>query len=235
MQTNRKPSDEAFRFKGRAVTFTVVELLTDDLCLFEEQLIKTIERAPDFFKNSPVAIDFGKLTNINLAFKLPQLINILIKHQLTPIGVFNADGKIKEQAISANLSLLNQPATENTNAQSEEKELAQTHFNQSRLIHNPIRSGQQIYSSKGDLIICNQVSAGAEVISDSNILIYGALRGRALAGVKGNETANIICTRLEADLVSIAGIYLISEQLEPYWQKSVRIYLSEEVLKIDLI
>ncbi len=82
-----------------------------------------------------------------------------------------------------------------------------------RLVTEPVRSGTQIYARGSDLIVTASVSPGAELVADGNIHVYGALRGRALAGAGGDEAARIFCTRLEAELVSIAGRYLVSEHL----------------------
>jgi septum site-determining protein MinC len=82
-----------------------------------------------------------------------------------------------------------------------------------KIVTEPVRSGTQIYARGGDLIVTAAVSPGAEVMADGNIHVYGRLRGRALAGAAGDADARIFCTRLEAELVSIAGRYLVSEQL----------------------
>ena len=104
----------------------------------------------------------------------------------------------------------------------------------SRIFSHPIRSGQQVYAPDGDLIILGTVSAGAEVIADGNIHIYGALRGRALAGVKGDIEPRIFCQSLEAELVSIAGRYRISEQIDPADRgKAMQIHLVEDRLIIE--
>ena len=76
-----------------------------------------------------------------------------------------------------------------------------------------MRSGTQIYARGSDLVVTAAVSPGAELVADGNIHVYGVLRGRALAGAAGDEGARIFCTRLEAELISIAGRYLVSEQL----------------------
>ncbi len=78
------------------------------------------------------------------------------------------------------------------------------------VIDRPLRSGQRVYA-KGDLVVLGMVSNGAEVIAEGNIHIYAPLRGRALAGVHGNHDARIFCTSLEAELISIAGIYRTTE------------------------
>jgi septum site-determining protein MinC len=83
------------------------------------------------------------------------------------------------------------------------------------LITEPVRSGTQLYARGGDLIILRSVSAGAEIIADGNIHVYGTLRGRAIAGAMGDAAARIFVDRLEAELVSIAGRYLVSDNIPP--------------------
>ncbi len=82
-----------------------------------------------------------------------------------------------------------------------------------RTITSPVRSGQRIVVPNGDLTITASVGSGAEVIASGNIHVYGTLRGRAIAGSNGDENAMIFCKKLDADLISIAGIYLVSEDI----------------------
>lgn len=103
------------------------------------------------------------------------------------------------------------------------------------LITQPVRSGQRIYAH-GDLIVLATVSSGTEIMAEGNIHVYGSLRGRALAGVQGDEKARIFCSDLQAELISIAGIYKISEDLsEEFRQKPVQIYLQDHSLIIKEI
>ena len=107
---------------------------------------------------------------------------------------------------------------------------------ETRIIYQPVRSGQQIYAQNGDLIVLAQVSAGAEILADGNIHVYGPLRGRALAGVRGNAKARIFCHSLEAELVSIAGQYKISEDLQNgHWKQPAQIHLSDETLTVKAL
>src|SRR3546814_12832473 len=82
-----------------------------------------------------------------------------------------------------------------------------------RIISDPVRSGQQIYVADGDLVVSTTVSPGAEVVADGCVHIYGALRGRAIAGARGETSARIFCRRFEAALVAIAGVYAVAEQM----------------------
>ncbi|MEN7528044.1 septum site-determining protein MinC [Cupriavidus sp. DL-D2] len=102
------------------------------------------------------------------------------------------------------------------------------------MIDKPLRSGQQVYS-QGDVVILDLVSYGAEVIAEGNIHIYAPLRGRALAGVKGNPDARIFCTCLEPELISIAGIYRTAEQALPadVLGKSAQVRLANEKLILE--
>jgi septum site-determining protein MinC len=104
---------------------------------------------------------------------------------------------------------------------------------QTRLVTEPVRSGTQVYARGGDLIVTAPVSPGAELVADGNIHVYGALRGRALAGASGDASARIFCSRLEAELISIAGRYLVSEQLPADQRGSpVQIALDDDQLTI---
>ena len=94
--------------------------------------------------------------------------------------------------------------------------------------------GQRVYASGGDLVVLAQVSSGAEVMADGHIHVYAPLRGRALAGVKGNQEARIFCHNLQAELVSVAGHYRVSENIPPELKgMPVQIYLDHDVLRIE--
>jgi septum site-determining protein MinC len=103
-------------------------------------------------------------------------------------------------------------------------------------IERPIRSGQQIYAKNGDLIILSQTSAGSEIMADGSIHVYGPLRGRVLAGVKGDKTARIFCRSLEAELIVIAGCYqLLDESNTELKGKPAMIHLEDGKLIIESI
>ena len=103
----------------------------------------------------------------------------------------------------------------------------------SLLLRTPLRSGQVVYAEQSDAVVLAHVNAGAELIADGNIHVYGSLRGRALAGAHGNEEARIFCKSLEADLVAIAGCYLRSDEIpEVRRGKPAQIFLDKEQLVI---
>jgi len=97
----------------------------------------------------------------------------------------------------------------------------------------PVRSGQQVYAEHRDLTVLAQVGAGAEVIADGSIHIYGPLRGRALAGAQGNDKARIFCRAFHAELVAVAGHYKVLEDIpKDLHGKAVQVWLDNEELKI---
>jgi septum site-determining protein MinC len=98
----------------------------------------------------------------------------------------------------------------------------------------PVRSGQQVYAQNRDLTVCATVGAGAEVIADGSIHIYGALRGRALAGAAGDAGARIFCREFDAELVAIAGTYKVLEEVPAKLVgKPVQIWLQDDKLRIE--
>ncbi|GAB2587911.1 septum site-determining protein MinC [Nitrincola alkalisediminis] len=108
--------------------------------------------------------------------------------------------------------------------------------NEALIITTPVRSGQQIYARQRDLIIVSNVSNGAEVMSDGSIHVYGALRGRAMAGVTGNENARIFCSSMDAELLLIDGDYLIRDSIpEHVLHKPCQTFKHDQKMIIDLL
>ncbi|MBI2570788.1 MAG: septum site-determining protein MinC [Candidatus Schekmanbacteria bacterium] len=105
---------------------------------------------------------------------------------------------------------------------------------ESVIVPHPARSGQRLYAARGDLIVLGAVSSGAELIAAGNIHVYGPLRGRAIAGAMGNEGARIFCQGFDAELISIAGSYMLSEDFQgEHIGKAVQVFLHGEKLTIE--
>ncbi len=103
----------------------------------------------------------------------------------------------------------------------------------SLLVETPVRSGQAIMNPDGDVIILGSVASGAEVLAAGSIHVYGALRGRALAGIYGAEGARIFCRRFEAELIAIGDYHKVTEEIDANLrQKPVQAWLSENELKV---
>lgn len=101
------------------------------------------------------------------------------------------------------------------------------------IVTEPVRSGQKVFAEHGDLVVVAPVSAGAELVSVGNIHVYGTLRGRALAGVSGNEQSRIFCQNFAAELVAVAGLYQTSENFDgAVLRQPVQIFLQDDSLQI---
>jgi septum site-determining protein MinC len=217
--------------QGALFTVMVVRaaMLRDPV--FEEELARQIERSPRFFQDAPVVLDLRGVENFTEAGEFATIKDKLRRLTLTLVGVQNAQPAQLEAATAAELASF--APSYSTQVRNPRPDAAPPPAAKARLVTGPVRSGTQIYARGGDLIVTAAVSPGAELMADGNIHVYGALRGRALAGASGDATARIFCTRLEAELISIAGRYLVSEQLPADAQSfPVQIALVDDQLTI---
>lgn len=218
-----------FELKGSLFTLTVLHLFQMDRAAIERHLAEKVKQAPSFFNNTPVVIDLEGVADSPEGLDFNGLYELLRAHGMVPVGMRNGT---PIQQVAARLAGL--PTLPESRANGAKKPDKTEPVSRSRIVNHPVRSGQQIYAPDGDLIVLGAVSAGAEVIADGNIHIYGVLRGRALAGVRGAVETRIFCQSLEAELVSIAGHYRISEQLDSADRgKAAQIHLMEDRLVIE--
>jgi len=204
---------------------------------FEHELAEQIRRSPRFFLNAPVVLDLKEAAGFAQEAEFVDAKELLRHHTLTLIGVQNVTPAQLEAAAAAGLASFAPNAAQPSRRPPHEPTRSAVSMPaagaKTRLVTQPVRSGTQIYARGADLVVTAAVSPGAEIIADGNIHVYGALRGRALAGAGGDVEARIFCSRLEAELVSIAGRYLVSEQLPPDQQGfAVQIALVEERLTV---
>lgn len=204
---------------------------------FTYELAQQVERSPRFFENAPVVLDLKGADGFTTADEFIGAQELLREHTLALIGVQNAEPEQLAAAATAALASFapsaTQPSRRATRPAAVAAPAVQPSRASARLVTTPVRSGTQIYARGTDLIVTAAVSAGAELVADGNIHVYGPLRGRALAGASGDTAARIFCSRLEAELVSIAGRYLVSEQLPAEQQGSaVQIALVDDRLTV---
>lgn len=225
----------AFELKGSLLPLMVLYLLENDIEKIAEQLAQKIQQAPNFFQNAPVVIDLQALNLEQTPIDLMALAQLLRQHQLMPVGIRGGNATHNERALNLSLGIFSE--TKEGKRDKSSKSLQETESPlppPSKLITQPIRSGQQVVCLHGDLIVLAAVSPGAEILAHRHIHVYGALRGRALAGVNGDTQARIFCQTLDAELVSIAGQYQINEELPNQLRgKPAQIYLENDKLKIE--
>lgn len=225
---------QAFKLKGRLYTFTVVHVLNTDPDFFSQQLDETVAKAPKLFEQTPVVFDLSSVQQA--VFDLKALLEISRAHNMIPVAIQGGTPLHNAFAQCHGMAVLHASSTQDKPII--ERPLENVHQESTKsptkLITSPVRSGQQVVAKGADLIIASSVSHGAELLADGCIHVYGALRGRALAGISGDKEARIFCHSLEAELVSIAGFYRLSDAIEPY-NKPCQIYLSDEHIHIEPI
>lgn len=190
---------------------------------FADELAAQVERSPRFFRSAPVVLDLKGADGFASAAEFARARQLLSEFTLALVGVQNALPAQLAAAAEAGLASFApsatqparrparaEPAADDALPAAPSRPAART---TARLITEPVRSGTQVYARGTDLVVTAPVSAGAELVADGNIHVYAPLRGRAMAGASGDTAARIFCSRLEAELVSIAGRYLVSEQL----------------------
>lgn len=234
----------ALEFKGRMTTLTTLRLLDSSVEVLARELDKRLREAPALFRRLPIVVDIAEVADTDLYLDLPGFVELLRTRELLPIGIRGGDQRWTEAADAAGLSIFpDQPGARTPAAGSAAKEApaaarkdtpAAPTDGGGMLVTQPVRSGQQIYARNTDLVILAPVSPGAEVLADGHVHVYGALNGRALAGVHGNTSARIFCKSFRAELVSIAGVYGVSEQFdEALSGKPVQVSLRGDKLHVE--
>ena len=216
----------------------------DKLCA---EMRDRVERGPKLFKDAAIILDFSALTQCPSSETVDSLIDGLRLAGVLPVAVAYGTPAVEQLAIQVGLPLL---AKFRSSYERDTVEVIETVKQaepvqqaikqnemltvQQGLVHIlPLRSGQQIYAAGTDLTVCAMVGAGAEAIADGSIHIYGALRGRALAGAAGNEKARIFCREFNAELVAIAGTYKVLDEVpKNLIGKAVQIWLDKDQLRI---
>ena len=237
-QATQRP---AFQLKSTTVSLTALELAYYDDDAFEAALREKIRQAPGFFRDIPLIVSLDHYEGPTAELDFFKLLGICRRHNIHVVGVRGGDEDQRRLARHAALAILpghsrqERPAAEEAPAEPIAQPAVTASGNPApaRVVSQPVRSGQQVYAPDGDLIVLAPVQAGAEVLAAGNIHVYGPLRGRALAGVHGLETARVFCQSLEAELVSIAGHYKISEDLqETGWKAAVQVQLRDDLLVV---
>lgn len=227
---------------------------TLDIARLAAEMRERVARAPKLFARAAVILDFGGLTATPDAATARALIEALREAGVLPVALAWGSSDNEALAVELGLPLLAKFRAQYERAGGEEPAPAPAPAartpepapaaapapapaprSQPGLIHlHPVRSGQQVYAQDRDLTVCAAVGAGAEVIADGSIHIYGALRGRALAGASGLASARIFCREFHAELVAVAGHYKVLEEIpRELIGKAVQIRLENEKLLIE--
>ena len=224
---------QAFHFKGGNYTISAISINVTEFTQIESLLNSKVAQSKSFFQNTPFAIDVREvdqeekctlkfLENVSACFKASGMV---------PIGFIINNRELKTQLAKAGYNILKSGKTKEVTATDEAK------YTSAKIISTPVRTGQSITARDCDVIVTANVNNGAEIIADGSIVVYGRIGGRVLAGSSGNKDARIICKDLQAELVSIAGKYVIlnneSISIDEKSTDGYVVYLKDDKIHIE--
>ncbi len=221
----------SFEIKSANLPLVALVLKSPDLGALAHDMAQRFGDMPDFFENDPLLVDLSALQTTaptDTAIDFDALITLLRQYRLAPIAFKGASPAQAATARAAGLTAAADAQLMQSRTQAAAAEVVaepQATPNPAPtpsaptpaaalgalVIDKPLRSGQQVYARGRDLVVLAMVNAGAEVIADGSIHVYAPLRGKAIAGARGNSDARIFSLALDAELLSIAGVYRTSD------------------------
>ncbi len=248
---------QAGELKIGQVGIANLRVRTLDVAQLAAEMHERVQRAPNLFARAAVVLDFGGLSKPPALAEARTLVEGLREAGVLPVALAYGTKEIEALSLQLGLPLLAKfrAQYESTGAQGEAPGVATQREPAAASLPaklpaaaapksapaagpglmqlTPVRSGQQVYADNRDMTVLSTVGAGAEVIADGSIHIYGPLRGRALAGAQGNEDARIFCREFHAELVAVAGHYKVLEDVPAELRgKPVQVWLEKGQLKL---
>ena len=245
---------QAGELKFGQVGIANLRVRTLDVAQLAAEMRDRVQRAPNLFARAAVVLDFGGLSKVPTLEEARALVDGLRDAGVLPVALAYGTKEIEALSQQLGLPLLAkfraqyEPATTQATAPAApaaaepapaakaapaSAPAKQAAAGPGLMQTTPVRSGQQVYAENRDLTVLSAVGAGAEAIADGSIHIYGALRGRALAGAQGNEEARIFCREFHAELVAVAGHYKVLEDIPAELRgKPVQVWLEKGQLKL---
>jgi septum site-determining protein MinC len=231
-------SNPALELKGTISPVTVLCLHSTEIGRIERELAARVEAASQMFDNAPIVIDVADIEGELDTLSLAEVMGALRACRMIPIGVAHLPPDRIELAAQVGLAVLQLGFGRSRGARANSPhvapppptaapaavaapaapasrpiEPAAPTVAPTMTITQPVRGGQVIYAQRCDLVVLAPVNPGAQVIADGHVHVYGRLRGRALAGARGQTDARVFCQSLEAELVSVNGEFLTADDL----------------------
>jgi len=211
----------AYEIKSASLPLVSFLLKTPDTSALQADMSRRLGATPGFFDNDPVVIDLSQLEDPYNLLDLPSVCLMLRTHQMLPVAVRGANehqlanahkaGLFEARDLSVQTPAAPRVETVVQEVIREVEVVREVPTNAAAMvIDKPLRSGQHVYAKGRDLIVLAMVNPGAEIMADGHIHVYAPLRGKAIAGARGDEQARIFTSSLEAELISIAGTYRTS-------------------------
>jgi septum site-determining protein MinC len=229
MDATAEPTRQLVRLRGRSyVAFVFCPVVP--IVSWLEEIDATIARSPGFFVGKPVVLD---LSAVELSQSgIGHLVASLEQRRIRVLGIEGVD----PVQLTPSMPPLLRGGRHCLITQSEPEKPETKPKPSSLLLETPVRSGQSIVFMEGDVTVLGSVSSGAEIVAGGSIHIYGALRGRAMAGVNGNSAARIFCQKIEAELLAIDGYYQTAEQIDDNLRnRPAQAWLEGDIMKITAL
>ena len=220
--SSRPPAHSlSFEIKSASLPLVSFVLKSADITQVAQDLQTRLGDTPDFFDNDAVLVDLQHLEDQGGPLDLPALVQLLRSFRMNPVALRPHNAAHEAAATLAGLFLTTEartlppsPATQEVVREVEViREVVRevTSGGSAMVVDKPLRSGQHVYAKGRDLVMLAMVNPGAEIMADGHIHVYAPLRGKAIAGAKGDTSARIFTNCLEAELLSIAGVYRTSD------------------------
>ncbi len=214
-----KPADvtreQAVEIRFGQVGLVQVRLHTTNPGSILDELTGRTATAPHFFERTAVCLDLGALATPPSLEEIRAVVEVVRRAGMLSVGLAQGGAAVESLAreldmpVFTHIRATNKPAPVIQAAPVPEPALP------ALMQHQPVRSGQRVYARNRDLIVTTNVAAGAEVMADGCVHIYGPLRGRVMAGAHGDTQARVFCQVFNAELVSIAGVFRVFETIPP--------------------
>ena len=226
MSAIAKPTRQLVRMRGRSYVAFVFSPVVP-IAGWLEEVDATLARSPGFFVGKPVVLDLSavELSQSGIAY----LVTSLEQRNIRVLGIEGVD----EAHLTTSMPPLLTGGRHCVLTQNEPKKPEAKPKPMSLLLESPVRSGQSVVFSEGDVTVLGSVGSGAEIVAGGSIHVYGTLRGRAMAGVNGNSTARIFCQKIEAELLAIDGYYQTADEIDASLRnRPAQAWLEGDTMKI---
>src|SRR3982075_3316647 len=207
MDAIAKATRQPVRMRGRSyVAFTFCPVVP--IAGWLEEIDATLARSPGFFVGKPVVLDLSAVDLSQSA--IAHLVASLENRNIRVLGIEGVEAALVTTSMPPLLTGGRHCVVQQSKPEKPEAKPKPT----SLLLENPVRSGQSVIFTEGDVTVLGSVSSGAEIVAGGAIHVYGTLRGRAMAGASGNPRARIFCNKIEAELLAIDGFYTTAEEID---------------------
>lgn len=211
--TAQAPQATAIEIRFGQVGLAQARLHTTDPGAILDELTGRVATAPHFFERTAVCVDLGALDKEPAAAEIRAVFDAIRRAGMIIVGLAHGTTTVDALARELNVPVLTQFRPQAKPAPVVQAVPVAEPAVPTLMHHQPVRSGQRVYARNRDLIVTASVGAGAEVMADGCVHVYGVLRGRVMAGTRGEMTARVFCQEFRAELVSIAGVFRVFETI----------------------